>query len=82
MIMEREEYTKLSEEMNLLRERLARKDQEIEDLKTTNLFLGTIFDGISEEIMVLDRDFNINDVNKTFLKRYGLRKANVLGRKC
>jgi len=82
MIMEREEYTKLIEEMNLLKERLAGKDQEIEDLKTANLFLGTIFDGIGEEIMVLDRDYNINDVNKTFLKRYGLKKANVLGRKC
>jgi len=82
MIMEKEEYTRLIEEMNLLKERLARKDQEIEDLKTTNLFLGTIFDGIGEEIMVLDSDFNINDVNKTFLKRYGLKKANVLGRKC
>ena len=33
MIMEREEYTRLSEEMNLLKERLAGKDQEIEDLK-------------------------------------------------
>lgn len=82
MIMDTEEYTQFSEEINLLREQLARKDQEIENLKTTNLFLGTIFDGISEEIMVLDRDFNINDVNKTFLKRHGLRKASILGRKC
>ena len=51
MTMEREEYTRLIEEMNLLKERLAGKDQEIEDLKTTNLFLGTIFDGIGEEII-------------------------------
>jgi two-component system sensor kinase FixL len=82
MIMDKEENNRLTEEMSLLRERLNRKDKEIDDLKTTNLFLSTIFDGISEEIMVLDRDFNINDVNKTFLKRHGLRRASVLGRKC
>ena len=57
--MEREEYNRLIEEMDLLKERLARKDQEIENLKKTRLFQGTIFDGIGEEIMVLDRDYTL-----------------------
>lgn len=48
----------------------------------TNLFLKTLFDGISEEIMVIDQDFMVNDVNQAFLDRYGLKKRDVLQKKC
>ncbi len=82
MIMTHEEHLKLSEEMERLRETVSQKEQEIENLKTDNLFLGTLFDGISEEILVLDPDFTIKEANKAFLKRYKLRKADVLGKKC
>jgi two-component system sensor kinase FixL len=80
--MVHEEHTKLAEEIEGLRESLVQKDREIEKLKINNLFLGTLFDGISEEILVLDPDFNIKDVNRAFLKRYGVRKSEVLGKKC
>jgi len=82
MIMATEEYKRLVEEINQLRESLEIKDQEMENLKMNNLFLESIFDGISEEIMVVDREYHINDVNKAFLKRYGVRKSSVLGKKC
>jgi two-component system sensor kinase FixL len=82
MIMAHEEQLKISEEIERLRETLSQKEQEIENLKTDNLFLRTLFDGISEEILVLDPDFTIREANKAFLKRYGLRKADVLGKKC
>ncbi len=77
-----EDYTGLLEEKKRLQEVLTQKDLEIENLKMNNLFLGTLFDGISEEIMVLNPDFLIRDVNRAFLKRYGLRKSDVLGKKC
>ena len=80
--MATEEYKKLVEEINQLREAVEDKDQEIDNLKLTNLFLETIFDGIDEEIMVVDREYTINDVNRAFLKRYGFRKSSVLGKKC
>ena len=72
----------LVKEIASLRKKLAEKDRETQELKMTNLFLGTLFDGISEEIMVIDKDYNINDVNIAFLKRCGLNKTAVLGRKC
>ena len=80
--MAHKEHLKLAEEMERLKETLSQKEQEIENLKTENLFLGTLFDGISEEILVLDPDFTIKEANKAFLKRYRLRKADVLGKKC
>ena len=82
MTMETKENNRLVEEINRLRESLSQKDQEIENLRTGNLFPGALFDGINEEIMVVDPDFNIKDANRTFLKRYGLKKADVIGQKC
>jgi two-component system sensor kinase FixL len=82
MNMGHEDDTRLSEEIKQLKEGLIKRDREIEGLKISNLFLGTLFDGISEEIMVLDPEFNVTDVNRAFLKRYGLKKSDVLGEKC
>ena len=52
------------------------------DMETTEAFLETIFDGISEEIMVVDGNGIIQDVNRVFLDERGLKKASVLGKKC
>lgn len=80
--MEQGDYSRVLQERDLLRERLSKKEQELEKLKMRNLFLGAIFNGISEEIMVVDRDFNIKIVNGTFLTRHGLNKQDVQGKKC
>ena len=80
--MEHEDHAKLKEEIKALRKSLAGKSRETETLKIENLFLETLFDGISEEILVLDSDYNIQDANKAFLKQYGVRKSQVLGKKC
>ena len=52
------------------------------DIKTSEAFLETIFDGISEEIMVTDENGIIQDVNRVFLDERGLSKKAVLGKKC
>jgi len=82
MIMAQEEHIKLTEEIERLRETVSQKEQEIENLKIDNLFLETLFDGINEEILVLDPDFKIKEANRAFLKRYRLKKADVLGKRC
>ena len=69
-------------EIERLRAECARLEDELEELRIQNLFLNTVFDGISEEIMVLDRDFTVRDVNRVMLDRYGLDKARAIGRKC
>jgi len=69
-------------EIERLKNKLAAKKREIKNLKTTNLFMETLFNGISEEIMVIDNEFIINEVNRAFLERCGLKKSDVLGRKC
>ena len=65
--METREIGRLTEEVKVLRETLAQNEQQLKDLKVSSLFLETLFDGISEEIMVVDEDFTIEDVNKGFL---------------
>lgn len=52
------------------------------DMETTEAFLETIFDGTSEEIMVVDGNGVIQDVNRVFLDERGLSKEAVLGKKC
>ena len=65
-----------------LESRLDKKNREIRELKKINMFLNSLYDGISEEIMVIDQDFIINDVNRAFLDKCGLDKKNVIGKKC
>jgi len=61
---------------------IMQKNQQGRDIKTTSLLLGALFDGISEEVMVVDENGIIQDVNKVFLNEYGMRKEAVLGKKC
>ncbi len=53
-----------------------------EDIETSEAFLETIFDGISEEIMVVNEDGLIQDVNRVFLDERGLSKEAVIGKRC
>lgn len=80
--MERETPEELALELEQLRERLVKKDREIERLRRDRLFLEALLDGVSEEILIVDSDFIIQDANRTFLERYELDKANVVGKKC
>ncbi len=56
--------------------------REISVLKKTNMFLSSLYDGISEEIIVIDQDFYIIDANRAFLAKAGLEKKEVSGRRC
>lgn len=49
---------------------------------THQFFLGAVFEGIREEILVMDSDFVIMDANSAFLKNTGLAKEQVIGRRC
>ncbi len=80
--MEIERVASLENEVRALERRLALKDVEIEQMKLSNFFLETLFDGIQEEIMVVDAHYIIQDVNKVFLENYGLEKETALGKKC
>jgi two-component system sensor kinase FixL len=82
MIMDTDRVQHLLDEVDQLSRRLAEKEGEIEKMRMSNLFLETLFDGINEEIVVIDQHFTIHDASKVFLKRYGLQKQEVLGRKC
>ncbi len=71
-----------SAEIERLRAEVARLNGELEGIHIQNLFLSNVFDGISEEILVLDQEFTVRDINRVMLERYGLEKQEALGRKC
>lgn len=77
-----EDKINIAKEIERLKNKLTNKNKEIRRLKTVNLFMESLFNGISEEIMVMDNDLIINEVNRAFLDKCGLKKAGVLGRKC
>ena len=72
----------LHDKIAALKARLSEKDREIEKLTRSHIFLSTLLEGMSEEIMVIDRAYGIQDVNQAFLTRNGLEKQDVVGKKC
>ena len=82
MIMGNKKFNEPRDEIARLKAELEEREQDLERFKVSNLFLEALFDGISEEIMVVDSDGNIRDANRTFLEKYGLEKSKVLGLKC
>ncbi len=45
-------------------------------------YLRSILDSIFDEIMILDKEYRIIDVNKTFCTKYNVSKEDALGKKC
>ena len=80
--MESDRIRILQEEILQLRNVIERKKQELEVMRVNNMFLANLFDGINEEIMVVDKDFIVQDVNRAFLEGYKVSKDDVLGKKC
>jgi two-component system NtrC family sensor kinase len=44
--------------------------------------LNAIINGIRDQIMVIDKDFKIEEVNETLLNRVGKQKKEIIGRHC
>ncbi len=80
--MAADDITALTAEVDRLRKSLAQKHKEMERLKVDSLFLKTLYDGINEEIMVMDGGYKILDVNRVFLSNHGLSREAVVGKKC
>jgi two-component system NtrC family sensor kinase len=45
-------------------------------------FLNAIINGIRDQIMVIDKDYKIEKVNKAFLDRVGKKEKEIIGRHC
>lgn len=74
-----EEPKALCEEIDLSID-LAKKLHALEGIKRT---LQTIFDGIEDEIFVINREYEIVRVNKAVLNKFGEKGfREILGRKC
>ncbi len=61
---------------------LVDKTRYLRELSRTKDFLRTILDGIREDILVIDRDLNIVEVNKSYLERRGLAREDVIDKQC
>jgi two-component system sensor kinase FixL len=81
-MMDADKDHRLTEDVARLKERLSVLEHEIQNLRAENSFLGAVVDGIAEELMVVDPEFNVTEANQAFLEKYGLTKEAVLGRKC
>ncbi len=80
--MARGRVEQLEEEIKSLRNSLAEKEREIEKIKINSVFLENLFEEINEQIMIIDDNYVIHDVNKAFLKHYGLTEEETIGKKC
>ena len=41
-----------------------------------------LFDSIADSILIIDKNFNITDVNKAFIELIGKEKDDIIGKKC
>ena len=80
--MEIKKQNELVSEVERLKKKLKKKEKRLRELRVNNLFLESLFNGINEEIMVVDNDYNIVNVNNIFLSRYGMKKHAVIDKKC
>ena len=53
-----------------------------EELLEDNRFLNSVLNGIRDQIMVVDKDYRIEEVNEAFLDRIGKQKKEIIGRYC
>ncbi|MBW2096313.1 MAG: PAS domain S-box protein [Deltaproteobacteria bacterium] len=80
--MKKQKEKPVTLEIDRLQKIVAEQEEVIEKLRVDNLFLETLFDGIDEEIMVLDADYRVLNVNRSFLERHGIDKDEAIGKKC
>jgi len=53
-----------------------------EELLEANRFLNSILNGIKDTMMVVDRDYRIEEVNESFARKAGKPKHELLGKRC
>lgn len=80
--MEKKKAKTVVREIDRLKKIVADQEKIIEKLTVDNLFLKTLFDGIDEEIMVIDADYKVLNVNRSFLERHGIHKKEAIGKRC
>ncbi|MHC1745129.1 MAG: DUF3365 domain-containing protein [Syntrophobacteraceae bacterium] len=56
--------------------------QSVGKLLQSKELLQSVFDSITDMVILMDSDFRIRMVNKAYLKRYGLSEEDVLGQAC
>jgi len=61
--------------------------KKVKDVNSANLlenasFLRDIFDGIRDQIMVVDNEYRIEDINEALQQRLGVHKKAVIGKYC
>jgi PAS domain S-box-containing protein len=52
------------------------------ELRTSHDYLDRILNSMVEVLIVVDTDYNIIDINRSFLKYYGGKRKDIIGRKC
>jgi PAS domain S-box-containing protein len=56
--------------------------QLFDEVKEREHHIRAVIDSMMDSLLVIDRDFNILEVNRYFLKAEGLRREEVVGKKC
>jgi diguanylate cyclase (GGDEF)-like protein/PAS domain S-box-containing protein len=72
------------EELRLVNESLEKRVAgRTRDLQLSRKFLRTVLDSLNDEVLIIDTNtYKIQDVNESFLARYGLTSVKVIGKTC
>jgi len=75
-------YEELERSVKELKREADKPKQTEEALRQSERYLRSLLNHMHEDILVIDRDYRITDVNKTFLVIAGRKREEVIGRHC
>mgnify|MGYP000131932780 CR=1 FL=1 len=62
-----------------LNKKIAKRTKELQDSKNK---LQTIFDGVEDLMILLDKDYNIDNINQVFCEHLSLNRDEIIGKSC
>ena len=75
-------YEELEQRVKELKKEVVERNRVEKELRESKHYYRSLFNHIHEDILIIDRDYRITDVNKTFLVTTGHVREKVIGRHC
>ena len=69
-------------QFQLVYQDITERKQIEKELRTSHGYLDRILNSMVEVLMVVDTDYNIININRSFLEYYGGKRRDIIGRKC
>ncbi len=82
MMAKKPTYKELEQRIKELEKETDERKRLEKDLRESKHYYRSLLNNMHEDILIIDRDYRITDVNRTFLITSGRAREEVIGRHC